>query len=316
MTYRIVMLERDSVDAVFRAPTAAHTWVDYPFTEAGEVIERLRGADIVVLNKAFLGAAEFAALPELKMVAIAATGSDNVDLDACRARGIVVSNVRGYAATTVPEHVLALMFALARQLPAYMADVASGRWSRSRNFCLLDHPVRDLAGSTLGIVGAGSLGQGVAKRATALGMHVLLAERPGATAVRDGRVAFDEVLARADVLSLHCPLTEATRHLINARTLGAMKPSAFLINTARGGLVDEAALVQALRTGRIAGAAVDVLSSEPPDPANPLLDPDVPNLIVTPHVAWASAQAMQALADQVVDNIDAFAAGMPRHRLA
>jgi len=316
MAMKIVMLERDSVDACFRRPKADHTWDDYAWTLPEQVVARLAGAHIAIVNKTRLSADMIGALPELKMVAIAATGSDNVDLVACRERGIVVSNVRGYAVTTVPEHVVALMFALARRLPQYMADVAAGKWSQARNFCLMDHRVRDLKGATLGIVGGGSLGQGVAERARALGMDVIFAERRGESRVREGRVAFDEVLRRADVLSLHCPLTEQTRHLINADALALMKPSAFLINTARGGLVDEPALAGALKTGVIAGAAVDVLSSEPPDPANPLLDPGVPNLIVTPHMAWASGEAQQVLADQVVDNIDAFLAGAPTNRLA
>ncbi len=316
MTHRIVFLERASVNANFRAPQAAHIWQAFDWTAQEDVVSRLQGATIAIVNKARLSADMLDALPALKMLALAATGSDNVDLTACEARGIVVSNVRGYASTTVPEHAIALMFALARRLPDYMADVAAGRWTRSHNFCLLDHPIRDLRGATLGIVGGGSLGQGVATLAKALGMQVIFAERRGATAVRAGRVAFDAVLQQADVLSLHCPLTEHTRHLINAQTLAEMKPSAFLINTARGGLVDEAALATALREGGLAGAAVDVLSAEPPPASNPLLDPSVPNLIVTPHVAWASAEAMQALADQVIDNIEAFMAGAPRNRLA
>lgn len=316
MTLKIVMLERDSVDARFRRPQADHTWEDFAWTAPEDVMARLAGAHVAVVNKAKLSADMLAALPELRMVAIAATGSDNVDLAACRELGIVVSNVRGYAVTTVPEHVVALMFALARRLPSYTADVAAGRWSAARNFCLLDHKVRDLAGATLGLVGSGSLGAGVADRARALGMEVIFAERPGADTVREGRVAFDEVLRTADVVSLHCPLTEQTRHLINAHTLAQMKCDAFLINTARGGLVDEPALARALRDGVIAGAALDVLSSEPPPADHPLLDPDIPNLIVTPHVAWASQSAMQALADQVIDNIDAFASGYPRNQLA
>lgn len=315
MTERIVMLERDSVDAQFRRPAGDPAWAEYAWTGADQVVERLADATVAIVNKARMSAEVLAQLPALRMIAIAATGSDNVDLAACRARGIVVSNVRGYAVNTVPEHVLALMFALARRLPEYTADVAAGRWSAARNFCLLDHRVRDLTGARLGIVGGGSLGQGVARRAEALGMEVVFAERPGADQVRPGRVEFAQVLATADVLSLHCPLTETTRHLINAQSLAAMKPTALLINTARGALVDEAALAEALRHGTIAGAAVDVLSSEPPDPANPLLDPTVPNLIVTPHVAWASQAAMQALADQVIDNIEAFMAGAPRNAL-
>jgi glycerate dehydrogenase len=316
MTVRIVFLERESVDAQFRRPAPAHEWVEHAHTGADQVVARLQGAQIAILNKARLDAAALAALPALRMVAIAATGSDNVDLAACRARGVVVSNVRGYATTTVPEHVMALMLALSRRLFDYAADVAAGRWARASNFCLLDHPIRDLRGATLGLVGGGSLGQGVAELARGFGMRVKFSERPGATQVREGRTDFDTLLREADVLSLHCPLNDTTRHLINADTLARMKPTALLINTARGALVDEAALSAALRAGRIAGAALDVLSQEPPAAPNPLLAGDVPNLIVTPHVAWASGAAMQALADQVVDNIEAFMAGTPCNTLS
>jgi len=316
MGLRIVFLERASVDAHFRAPQTAHEWVEFPESGPDQIVPRLQGARIAIVNKARIGQAELDALPALEMIAIAATGSDNVDLAACRARGIVVSNVRGYAVTTVPEHVMALLLALSRRLFDYTADVAAGRWSRSPNFCFLDYPIRDLRGAMLGIVGSGSLGRGVAELARGFGMQVVFSERPGADTVRDGRMAFDALLRQADVISLHCPLTDDTRHLMNARTLATMKPTALLINTARGALVDEQALADALRAGRIGGAAVDVLSTEPPPTDNPLLAGDIPNLIVTPHVAWASGAAMQALADQVVDNIDAFLAGAPRNSLA
>ncbi|WP_230976839.1 D-2-hydroxyacid dehydrogenase [Pseudothauera rhizosphaerae] len=311
----IVCLERDAVGARFRAPDLPHRWIEYPATEQADVAERLAGAQVAIINKLRLGEAELAALPDLRMVAVAATGADNIDLAACRARGIVVSNVRGYAVDSVPEHALLLMLALRRRLLDYVADVRAGRWARCENFSFFDHPIVDLAGSTLGIVGHGGLGQGVARLGTAFGMRVLLAERRGAAVPRSGHTAFDEVLAQADVLSLHCPLDDATRGLIGAAELARMRPSAILVNTSRGGLVDEAALADALRAGRLAGAATDVLSAEPPRDGNPLLAPDIPNLIVTPHVAWASAQAMQRLADQVIANIEAYAAGAPRNRL-
>ncbi|TVT49329.1 MAG: D-2-hydroxyacid dehydrogenase [Denitromonas halophila] len=315
MEPRIVFLERDSVKAAFSRPTVAHTWVDYPDTRPADVVERLRDAQIAVINKLRIDAAVLAQLPALRMIALAATGSDNVDLAACRARGIVVSNVRGYADTTVPEHVISLMLALSRNLMAYHQDVRAGRWPQSRHFCFLDHPIRDLRGATLGLVGQGSLGGGVARLAEAFGMQVLWSERPGADRVRAGRVAFGEVLKRSDVLSLHCPLDASTRGMIDRAALQAMKSSAFLINTARGALVDEAALADALRQGLIAGAAIDVLSAEPPPSDHPLLAPDIPNLIVTPHVAWASGEAMAAMAAQVVQNIDAFVRGAPRNCL-
>lgn len=312
----IVCLERDAVGAQFRAPALAHRWIDYPATAQAEAAARLAGASVAIVNKLRLGAAEIAALPELRMVAVAATGADNVDLAACRERGIVVSNVRGYAVDTVPEHTMMLILALRRRLLDYVADVRAGRWARSENFCFFDHPIGDLAGATLGIVGRGGLGQGVARLGEAFGMRVLFAEHRGAPSVRAGYTAFEQVLAAADVLSLHCPLNDATRGLIGAAELACMQRSAILVNTSRGGLVDEAALAAALRAGTIAGAATDVLSAEPPRHGSPLLEDDLPNLIVTPHVAWASAQAMQRLADQVIDNIEAWAGGAPRNRLA
>lgn len=316
MSLAIVCLERDAVGATFPRPALDHSWTEYPATGAADVLERLAEADIAVVNKVKLTAADIARLPRLRMVAIAATGSDNVDLEACRARGIVVSNVRGYADNTVPEHALMLMLALRRRLFDYVADVRNGRWARSDNFCFFDHPIGDLHGATLGIVGRGGLGEGVARLAGAFGMRVIYADHKGAATVRDGYTAFERVLAEADVLSLHCPLNVATRGLIGAAELAVMKPGAVLVNTARGGVVDEVALAEALRAGRIGGAATDVLSTEPPRDGNPLLAPDIPNLIVTPHVAWASREAMQALADQVIANIEAFAAGTPRNRLA
>jgi glycerate dehydrogenase len=313
---RIVLLERDSVKADFRAPDFSHDWVEYRVSTQDEVVERLMGADVAIVNKLRVGAADLARLPGLKMIAVAATGADNIDLEACAERGIVVSNVRGYAVDTVPEHALMLMLALRRKLFEYVADVRAGLWGQADTFCLFHHPVGDLHGATLGIIGSGALGGGVVRLAEAFGMKVLLAERKGEARVRDGRTAFDAVLRESDVISIHCPLNTETRGLIGETELAAMRPHAILINTARGGIVDEQALASALRAGVIGGAGMDVLSVEPPRKGNPLLDPDIPNLIVTPHMAWASAEAMQALADQVVTNIEAFVAGAPRNRLA
>ncbi|KAB2925072.1 MAG: D-2-hydroxyacid dehydrogenase [Dechloromonas sp.] len=316
---RIVHLERDSVIAELRRPAFAHEWIDYPSSRAEQVVERLAGADIAVVNKVPLPAAAVAALPSLRMVAIAATGTNIVDLEACRARGIVVSNIRGYAEHTVPEHVMALLLALSRNLTAWRTTVQAGRWQQSEQFCLFDHPIRDLHGATLGLIGSGSLGNGVARLAEAFGMRVLRAERKEATTVRSGHTAFAEVLAAADALSLHCPLNEQTRNLIGEAELRAMKPSALLINTARGGIVDEVALIRALREGWIAGAGFDVITSEPPPAGHPMLDPQLlalPNFLLTPHVAWSSRPAMQTLADQLIDNIEAFVAGRPQNRVA
>lgn len=316
---RIVQLEGGSLIADLRRPALPHEWIEYDATPAGQVVERLRGADIAIVNKAPLTAAAVDALPDLKMIAVSATGTNNIDLDACRKRGIVVSNVRGYAEHTVPEHVIALLLALSRQLFAWRDSLLAGRWQASAQFCLFDHPIRDLHGSTLGIVGGGSLGSGVARLAEAFGMRVWRAERRGATVVRPGYLPFAEVLAEADAISLHCPLNADTAGLIGEAELRAMKPSALLINTARGGIVDEAALLRALREGWIAGAGFDVLAEEPPALGHPLLDPALlaqPNFILTPHVAWSSRPAMQVLADRLIDNIEAYARGEPINRVA
>jgi glycerate dehydrogenase len=309
--HKIVFLDRDSLIATVRPPAFAHTWEDYPATAPHEVVERLRGASIAVTNKVPLRAAEIAQLPELKLVAVAATGTDNVDLAACRERGIAVCNIRDYSVVSVPEHCFALMLAVRRNLLAYALDVAAGRWQESTRFCLLGHPIRDLAGSRLGIVGYGALGRRVAQIGRAFGMEIAVSAR---SKVADGDVVqlpLPELLAASDVVTLHLPLTEQTRHMIGAAELASMKRSAILINTARGGLVDEAALAEALTNGVIAGAGFDVLSKEPPVPDNPLLKLNLPNFVLTPHVAWASGGAMQLLADMLVENIDAWAAGTP-----
>ena len=307
----IVFLDRDTLRAELRPPAFEHRWVDYGETRPEEVFERLREATVAVTNKVALGADVLARLPALRLVAVAATGTDNVDLDFCRGRGIAVTNVRGYAVRTVPEHVFALVLALRRNLFAYRADVRRGEWERAPHFTLLTHEIRDLHGSALGVVGHGTLGRAVAGLGAALGMRVLVSEHKGAARVREGRVAFAEVLRESDVLTLHVPLTAETRGLVGGAELGLMKRSALLINCARGGVVDEEALAAALSEGRIAGAGVDVLAAEPPRAGadgrrHPLLELDLPNLIVTPHVAWASREAMQALADQLIDNIEAY----------
>lgn len=316
MTQRIVFLERDSIRGEFRRPGFPHAYDEYPLSAPGEVAARVRDTSIIITNKAVLRSELLSTLPKLKMVAIAATGTDNVDLDWCRANGVVASNIRGYAAHTVPEHVLALALALRRNVPAYQRDVRAGKWQQSPMFCFFDHPIRDLHGGIMGIVGRGSLGQGVARLAEAFGMRVLWAEHKGAHEVRPGYTAFEAVLREADVLSLHCPLNVRTRGLIGAAELRMMKREAVLINTARGGIVDEAALARALEEGWIGGAGFDVLTQEPPREGNPLLQIDRPNFILTPHVAWASARAMQALLDQLTENIEAFARGEPRNRVA
>jgi glycerate dehydrogenase len=302
----IVFLERNTFNVPFRRPAFAHEWSEFGETAPGEVVERLAPATIAICNKLPLRAETLSQLPKLKLIAVAATGVDNVDLAYCRGHNIAVCNTRGYAVNSLPEHALMLMLALRRNLIAYRNDVKAGRWHEAKQFCLLDHPIGDLRGATLGIVGFGTLGKSMAQLGRAIGMEVLVA-------VRNDRAGFQEVLRRSDVLSLHCPLTEETRNLIGAEELAQMKPEAILINTARGGLIDDRALIEALKNGRLAGAGIDVLRNEPPRDGNPLLEVDLPNLIVTPHNAWASRQAMQTLADQLVDNLEAFVRGAPQN---
>jgi glycerate dehydrogenase len=309
----IVFLERHSLDAEVRRPAFAHSWAEHGKVEPGEVVPRLERATLAIVNKTALRADAIGRLPGLKFVAVAATGTDNIDVAACRGRGIVVSNIRNYAVHTVPEHTFALILALRRNLIAYREDVARGLWQKSAQFCLSGHPIRDLHGATLGIFGEGSLGQGVANLGRAFGMRVLFADHAPPRAAGIEFTPADEVLREADVVSLHLPATPQTLNMIGPKELAKMKSGALLINTARGGLVDEHALANALRQGTIAGAGFDVLSEEPPARGNPLLAADLPNFILTPHVAWASREAMQALADQLMDNVEAFVSGQPRN---
>lgn len=313
---KIVFLDCTSIIADIRRPAFSHQWEEYPATSAEQTVARLADATIAITNKVLLRRETLEQLPRLKMVAVAATGTDNVDIACCRERGIVVSNIRNYSVHTVPEHVFMLMLALRRNLLAFRDDLRNGAWQKSEQFCLFTHPLRDLFGSTLGIIGHGAIGKAVEQIALAFGMKVLLAEHKGVTEVRAGYTAFDTVLRDSDVISLHLPLNEQTRHLIGAAEFACMKPGALLINTARGGLVDEAALLDALRSGRIGGAGFDVLAKEPPTQGHPLLDLDLPNFILTPHIAWSGREAMQTLADQLIANIEAYAAGTAQNRVA
>lgn len=310
---RIVFLDRNTLEASLRQPAFAHEWIDYAETASNEVVERLKRATIAVTNKVRLRETELSQLPELRLIAVAATGVDIIDLDYCRRAGLTVSNVRDYAVHAVPEHALMLMLALRRNLLSYRRDVQAGEWQRAHSFCLFEHPIHDLHGSTLGIIGYGALGQSVERLALAFGMRVLISEHKGAERIRDGRVEFEEVLRESDVLTLHSPLNDETRNMIGRAELSLMKPDAVLINTARGGLVDESALAEALREGRIGGAGFDVLTQEPPREGNPLLGLHLPNFILTPHNAWASRETMQALADQLIDNMEAFVRGEPQN---
>lgn len=316
---RIVFLDAETLRPDTRLKPFARPAVleSFPRTAPGEVAGRIASAEVVLVNKVRIGAAEMDAAPGLRLIALAATGTDNVDLQAAKARGIAVVNIRGYARATVPEHTFALMLALRRSLVSYRASVVAGRWQAAAQFCYHDFPIADLSGATLGIVGSGSLGSRVGEIGRAFGMEVIFAGRKTGEGGRADAVPFADFLARADVVSLHCPLTPETTHLFGAAEFAAMKPSALLINTARAGLVDVEALEAALDRGEIAGAGIDVAAPEPPPAEAPIMRlAKRANVIVTPHVGWASREAVQALADQLVDNVDAFLAGEARNRVA
>lgn len=311
---QVVFLDRDTVSPQtnLRPLSFEHELHVFGRTTRDQVPERIANADIVITNKVPVRREAIEQARRLKMVAVAATGTDNIDLDACADKGVVVSNIRGYAIHSVPEHTFALIFALRRSIVAYRESVKAGRWYDAQQFCYFDYPIKDLAGSTLGIVGEGALGQSVAEIGRALGMRVLFAARKGAQHQGSLYTPFEQLLAQSDVISLHCPLNEHTRDLIDAPEFALMKRKPLLINTARGGLVNEAALVQAMRSGQIGGAGFDVTVPEPPDNQHPLVQLlDLPNFILTPHVAWASDEAAQTLADQLIDNIEAFHCGSP-----
>ncbi|WP_166141106.1 D-2-hydroxyacid dehydrogenase [Methylosinus sp. RM1] len=309
MSHKIVFLDRETLDANLRKPNFPHDYTEYAQSSPADVVERLKGATIAITNKVPLREETLKQLPDLKLIAVAATGTDVIDKAYTTANGITVSNIRNYAYNTLPEHVIALIFALRRNLVNYVDSVRRGRWQEANQFCYFDYPIYDIAGSTLGIIGYGALGKSIATRAEALGMKLLINDVvPG-----PGIVDIPTILREADVVTLNLPLTPQTKNLIGAKELASMKKTSIIINTARGGIVDEQALADALRNGVIAGAGFDVLTVEPPKQGNILLDPTIPNLIVTPHVAWASKEAMQVLADQLIDNVDAFVAGAPRN---
>jgi len=316
---RIVFLDRSTIgpSVTLTKPAFPHEWVDYDRTREDEVVERLAGAQIAVCNKVPIRRAAIEQLPALEMICIPATGYDAFDIAACKERGIVVSNVRGYAVNTVPEHTFALILALRRSIVGYRQDVIDGRWQQEQQFCFFTHPINDLAGSTLGIIGEGALGQGVARLGQAFGMRTLFAAHKNVQGLGPLYTPWDEVLETSDVITLHSPLTPATRNMIAAPEFARMRKKPLLINCGRGGLVDEADLVEALERGQVAGIGFDCLTSEPPKPDHPLLKVlGRPNVIVTPHVAWASNEAMQTLWDQVVGHIENFRAGHPSNRIA
>jgi len=314
----VVFLDRATIPTHIELPHLPfeHQWVEYDFTSPEQVVERLKDAHVAITNKVVLDQQVLSQLPDLKLIAVSATGFNNVDVEFCREHKIAVTNVQGYSTRSVPEHVIAMTYALKRNLFGYHQDIAKGEWQRNKQFCFFSHPITDVAGSTLGIVGSGALGQATAALAKAIGMQVIFAERKGAQPCRDGFVPFEQVLKMSDVLTLHCPLNEQTHNLIGKQELAMMKPSAILINAGRGGLVDETALVAALRQGVIAGAGVDVFTQEPADINNPLLDAMVlPNLLLTPHVAWGSDSSIQSLVDILMDNVTAFIEGREQNRV-
>ena len=282
----------------------------YPSTTPEQLPERLRGLNVVISNKIALDAATLQACPDLKLVMVSATGTNNVDLEAARKLGITVCNCQGYGTPSVAQHTLMLLLALATRLPDYQQAIAAGKWQQAKQFCLLDFPIVELEGKTLGLLGHGELGGAVAKLAEAFGMRVLLGQIPGRPARAD-RLPLHELLPQVDALTLHCPLNEHTRDMIGAPELALLKPSAFVVNTARGGMINEQALADALRRGHLGGAATDVLSVEPPMDGNPLLADDIPRLIITPHSAWGSVEARQRIIGQLAENATAFFAGQP-----
>ncbi|WP_313739820.1 2-hydroxyacid dehydrogenase [Pseudomonas sp.] len=280
-------------------------------TAPDDVAQRLQGAKVVITNKVVIDADVLAANPQVQLILVAATGTNNVDLKAARAQGVTVCNCQGYGTPSVAQHTLALLLALATRLCDYQRAVADGRWAAARQFCLLDFPIVELEGKTLGLLGHGELGSAVARLAEAFGMRVLSGQVPGRPA-RDDRLPLAELLPQVDALTLHCPLTEQTRNMLGAAELALLKPGALVVNTARGGLIDEQALADALRSGHLGGAATDVLSVEPPVNGNPLLAGDIPRLIVTPHSAWGAVEARQRIVGQLAENAQAFFAGQPR----
>lgn len=316
---RIVFLDRDTLpDQVrFDWPDIPHELIVHPATDSSQIAARIHNADIVIVNKCRLGAEQLRPAKRLRMIALAATGTDNIDLQACDRLGIVVSNVREYAINAVPEHTFALMLALRRNILAYHQSVAGGRWQESGQFCYFDYPVQDLSGAVLGIIGRGAVGEAVAELARAFGMRVQFAARRGMGEFAENYSSFNHVLRSSDIISLHCPLNDETRGLIGHNEFSLMERRPLLINTARGALVDEVALEQALAGGQISGAGFDVASLEPPPPDHPLMRMlRFHNFILTPHVAWSSEGAVQAMVRQLHDNIRAFCRDEPRNVVA
>ena len=313
---RIIFLDRETLpdEIILKSFAFPNDLTVYQRTLPGEVAGRIAEADIVITNKVPVSGQALQSAPRVKLIAVAATGTDIIDIEACRKRGIVVSNIRNYAINTVPEHTFALILTLRRSILSYRDSVLKGRWQEAGQFCFFDHPIRDLAGSTLGVIGDGVLGKAVADLGKAFGMRVLFSDYKGTTGMGPLYTPFEQVLRQSDVITLHTPLIPTTRNMIGAAEFAVMERRPLLINTARGGLVDEDALAEALREGRLAGAGFDVATIEPPPKDHVLMRLlEMPNFILTPHVAWASREAIQSLADQLVDNVDAFVVGKPKN---
>ncbi len=310
----IVFLDRDTLKSRPLQFSFTHQYTEYPTSTPEQTMDRLAQCNIVIANKALITAEHIAAHPQLKMIAIPATGYNNVDIVAAKQAGIVVCNVPAYSTQSVAEHTMMMLLALSRNLPAYLRDVGAGMWQKSPIFCYQSAPLNDIAGKTLAIFGRGNIGQRVGELAQAFGMNVIWGEHKHASLIREGYIAFDEAISRADVISLNCPLNEHTHHLIGETELKRMKPNAILLNMGRGGLADEQAVLAALKYGQLGGAGFDVLSTEPPREGNPLLA-HLPNLIVTPHMAWGSVQAVNNLLRILEDNIQSFVAGMIKNRV-
>ncbi|MFC3033443.1 D-2-hydroxyacid dehydrogenase [Pseudoalteromonas fenneropenaei] len=287
----------------------------YQTTSAIQLVSRLQQVEVVITNKVVLDANTLAQAPQLKLICVAATGSNNIDLSAAEQLGITVCNVAGYSTASVVQHTFTLLGNLLGNQHRYIQDCRAGLWQQSQMFCRLDYAITELAGKQFMIYGYGSLGQAVAKVASAFGANVVISERKGASVVREGRVAFYDALAQADIVSLHCPLTTESRDLLSHAEFQRMKPSAVLINTARGGIVNEQALADALGDNTIAAAGVDVLSQEPASTDNPLVNYQGDNLLLTPHIAWASQESIKRLLEQIALNIDSFIAGNARNRI-
>jgi glycerate dehydrogenase len=313
---KIVFLDRATLATTthLRTPTGSHDWSCFDTSSTKSVIERCSGATVVATNKVSITEAILAACPSIQHIAVAATGFNCVDLQACTKHGVSVSNVPSYAGTTVPEHVMALTLALRRELIQYRAQVISGKWQTSETFCVFDKPIRDVRNATFGVIGFGDLGEATGRLAHALGMHVIYSSPSDKHSDFAKRVELSALLSRSDVISLHCSLSSSTHDLIGQREIEKMQPHCILINTARGGVANEAAVARAIQDKKIGGIGFDVLEQEPPTQGSPLLDvAHLNNVIITPHTAWASQDALQRVADVLIDNIDAFIQQRPQN---